>query len=119
MSDLFLFKQKAAKELPEGLYQKLEPHLDLLLDCLIKNGRTAEYLGRSYLAYTSSLSNRYDEIRREFEKANETKWTEFAKERWPEVEQHFDLSPPDRDISSCHRGKTLFDEIRDFDEIPF
>lgn len=88
MTNSTLFKQVAATNLPEDLFQQIEPHLDSLL-C---HYQESEQISRE-LNYIETMyaRDRYDLIRAEFNQINEKNWPEFARERWPEIDNHFNL----------------------------
>ena len=88
MIDTTLFKQLAVKELPDSLYQQLEPHLEALCHQV----EEFNYYQMQVDHFDAmDRSNRLDQIREEYAKEIAANWVAFARGRWPEIEQHFNL----------------------------
>jgi hypothetical protein len=95
-----ILKHSASQVLPEQLFQQMTPDLDAL------GGRIqADHALAGYIDYLNAKDRNglYNSIRAEFRLEASTDWAAFARRRWPEIEQHFNLNlAPD-----------------DFDEIDF
>lgn len=106
MTQTSLFKQVAAKNLPKSLFQQLEPHLNTLINNYEENKQICaeiEYIDSKY------LYARYNKIKAEFNEISKPMWLFFARERWPEIDHFFDLSPSEE-----------FDKVFGWDdELPF
>ncbi len=83
-----LFKHVASNELPASMYQMLEPHLDSLLESY----RDSEAMGDQLatLEYLD-LGRRFRTLRAEFEETRDADWPAFARENWPEIDEHFTI----------------------------
>ena len=88
MIDTTLFKQLAVKELPDSLYQQLEPHLEALCHQYEEFNYYQMQVDR---LDARDRSYRLDQIREEYAKEIAANWVAFARGRWPEIEQHFNL----------------------------
>lgn len=111
MTEITIFKQIASKQLPEALYQQLEPHLDSLLNLYQESEAICSQL--DYLERRDS-EMRYNEIRAEFNEKNEPNWAAFARERWPDIDTYFNLGPPEESSPS---SRTEYGPLAD--QIPF
>lgn len=92
MTDIDIFKHTARTTLPAPVYQQLLPHLDTLLTTYETNNAAKE--GDLY-EQACDARYRFSEIREEYEAATEVNWQSFARERWPEIEKHFEFKPID------------------------
>lgn len=91
MTDSTIFKKLAAEKLSAALFQQVETNLDLLLECFNETREYEYYSQQSQYEYLRDLENRYRQIRSEFEATFEPMWPGFARERWPEIDEHFKL----------------------------
>ena len=82
MTDIKIFKEIAAKNLPKVLFQMLDPHLNSLFDEISK----AEEEARKIASEESSNEAHLEMIQFEFHELVSSMWPAFARERWPEVD---------------------------------
>ena len=88
MTKIDLFKNVAMQKLPEEVYRQLEPFIPDVLDGYHEGCEYADYI-----AHWDAQDDlrRYGEIREEFRKQGKGDWLSFARERWPEIDQHINL----------------------------
>ena len=84
MTDIKMFKLIASTNLPESLYQQLEPHLESLLDDISSHEQIDEY-------FSYDNQKQLNQLKFEFRESVSSMWPAFARERWPEVDNYFDL----------------------------
>ena len=84
MTDIKMFKLIASTNLLESLYQQLEPQLDSLFE-MASMAEESDFLESKY------YHERLRELKIEFEESVSSMWPAFARERWPEVDNYFDL----------------------------
>jgi hypothetical protein len=90
MIDLDLFKWIADKHLPKDVFDAVTPHLETLIDEYEINEEAS--LELRHLEREDRLA-RFQGIRDEFLAQNDANWPAFVRQRWPEVDKFFDLSP--------------------------
>ena len=88
MNDIDIFKNAASKSLPLTTYHQLVPYLALLLTNFEQQkGEEADIAVWKQECDALELSD----IRKEYANLNEENWQAFARGRWPEIDQTFDL----------------------------
>jgi len=88
MNHVSLFKAIASKELPETLYQELEPHMEALAICYRNE---VSFLDQAQEADAQYASRHYRETVYAFEKEQSKHWPAFAREHWPQIDKYYNL----------------------------
>ena len=88
MTDIKTFKHITSTNLPESLYQQLEPHLDSLLNVISYDGQLNEQY--SYLREKDN-HKRLKQLDAEFMESVFPMWLVFTRERWSDVDNYFNL----------------------------
>ncbi len=94
--DSAIFKEIVTEVLPEALVVQLEPYLEILSRAYDEAEYSQAQAAEVEFHRDQSRRRRLDDILVEFDKENAPKWPAFARARWPEVDQFFDLEPTGR-----------------------
>ena len=84
MTEITLFKSIASKNLPESLYEQLEPHLTSLFKHIDERVLLDQLIEQE-------TQGRLSEAKEAFFESVIPMWPAFAREHWPDIEEFFDL----------------------------
>jgi hypothetical protein len=88
MTDTKIFKEIASTNLPELLYQQLEPHLDSLHSIVSKS---EEHVGELEGLIRQNTYKHIDWLKDEFNKLVIPMWPIFARQCWPQIDGFYNL----------------------------
>ena len=110
MINITLFKKIVSETIPLDLNQKIQAHIEKI--CSRYEEAVTEEGQRKQFEY-EQVTERYNEIRKEFNNENEKNWIIFAKERWPEIEEYFNL------VKEVKTSSPNLISREDWNEVPF
>ena len=115
MIDITMFKKIVSETIPLDLHQKIETHIDQI--CFRYEQAVTDEAQGKQIEY-EQINERYSDLREDFNKENEKNWKSYAKERWPEIEEHYIIPDPlAKEEKAFSREKlSIFDEAA-FDEL--
>src|SRR4051812_45988575 len=90
MTEIDLFKTKLLNGLPNSLTRQIEPHIG---EALAWHGKPSQMKRQQQLDILGwACCKRFDEIRAQFrEQSDSSCFPCFARERWPRIDEWFDL----------------------------
>jgi hypothetical protein len=91
MFNATLFRAVAAQALPESLYQQIAAPLELIIKSYEDGEALTEAISADLVYADRAEWERIYQIRREFYKANAADWPSFARTRWHDIDNYFDL----------------------------